>query len=94
MVMLRAAIPMIGFGFMDNFVLIIAGDYIDSTIGVSLGISTMCAAALGNIVSDLCGVPAGSYIEVSSITGNTTYCMYAWLIDDSACSCCDWLDAN
>ena len=23
----------------------------------------MCAAALGNIVSDLCGVPAGNYIE-------------------------------
>jgi tRNA-specific adenosine deaminase 1 len=54
---------MIGFGFMDNFVLIIAGDYIDSTLGVTLGISTMCAAALGNIVSDLCGVPAGNYVE-------------------------------
>jgi hypothetical protein len=54
---------MIGFGFMDNFVLIIAGDYIDSTLGVTLGISTMCAAALGNIISDLCGVPAGNYIE-------------------------------
>ena len=26
----------------------------------------MCAAALGNIVSDLCGVPAGNYIEALS----------------------------
>ena len=54
---------MVGFGFMDNFVLIIAGDWIDGTLGVYLGISTMCAAALGNIISDLCGVPAGNFIE-------------------------------
>lgn len=53
LVLLRAAIPMIGFGFMDNFVLIIAGDYIDGTIGVTLGISTMCAAALGNIARSI-----------------------------------------
>ena len=32
------------------------GEDIDIYLGVTLGISTMCAAAIGNIVSDLCGV--------------------------------------
>ena len=32
------------------------GEYIDMTIGVILGISTMAAAALGNLVSDLAGL--------------------------------------
>ena len=31
------AIPAVGFGFVDNFLMIIAGDYIDNTIGVTLG---------------------------------------------------------
>jgi Transmembrane protein 65 len=42
-----SAIPMIGFGFMDQFVLIQAGGYIDATLGVSLGLATMTAAAAG-----------------------------------------------
>lgn len=32
-------------------------------LGVKLGISTMCAAALGNIISDLAGVALGTIIE-------------------------------
>lgn len=31
------AIPAIGFGFVDNFLMIIAGDYIDNSIGVAFG---------------------------------------------------------
>ena len=46
-VALRYAIPMIGFGFMDNLVMIQAGDAIDQTFGVALGISTMTAAGFG-----------------------------------------------
>jgi Transmembrane protein 65 len=42
-----SAIPMVGFGFMDNCVMIQAGQYIDSTIGVRLGLATMTAAAAG-----------------------------------------------
>lgn len=38
---------MIGFGFMDNFVMIQAGQYIDSTLGVTLGLATLTAAAAG-----------------------------------------------
>jgi hypothetical protein len=32
-------------------------------VGVTLGISTMCAAAIGNIISDICGVAFGTVIE-------------------------------
>jgi putative methionine-R-sulfoxide reductase with GAF domain len=66
-VFFASAIPFIGFGFIDNAIMIIAGDYIDMTIGVSLGISTMAAAGLGNLVSDVCGVWAGSYVEKASL---------------------------
>lgn len=61
--MLNQAIPFVGFGLMDNAILIIAGDAIDMTLGVSLGISTLCAAAIGNIISDLAGVGLGTIIE-------------------------------
>ena len=40
---------MIGFGAMDNFVMIQAGQYIDSTLGVQLGLATMTAAAAGTL---------------------------------------------
>ena len=42
---------MIGFGFMDNLVMIQAGEAIDSTIGVAFGLATMTSAAFGQIVS-------------------------------------------
>nr|XP_027220270.1 uncharacterized protein LOC113812563 isoform X1 [Penaeus vannamei] len=57
------ALPFIGFGFLDNFIMILAGDYIDLTIGTTLGISTLAAAALGNTVSDLAGIGSAWYVE-------------------------------
>ena len=57
------SIPFVGFGIMDNSLLIVAGDIIDTSLGVALGISTMCAAAIGNIVSDVAGVMLGTIIE-------------------------------
>jgi hypothetical protein len=60
---LSRGVPLIGFGFMDNFIMIIAGEYIDSHIGVTLGISTMAAAALGNLFSDIAGLGLGGTIE-------------------------------
>ncbi|CAM9608701.1 unnamed protein product [Choristocarpus tenellus] len=48
---------------MDNAIMIVAGEYIDLTIGVMMGISTMAAAALGNTISDVAGVGLGSFIE-------------------------------
>jgi hypothetical protein len=54
-------LPFVGFGFVDNFIMIIAGDYIDLTLGVSLGISSMAAAGIGNTISDVAGL--GKYIK-------------------------------
>lgn len=71
------SIPFIGFGFLDNMIMIIAGEYIDMTLGklfqiklkhlfagITLGISTMAAAALGNLISDIFGVGLAHYVEV------------------------------
>jgi Transmembrane protein 65 len=55
--------PFVGFGFMDNAILIVAGDAIDTSLGVTLGLSTMCAAAIGNIISDVAGILMGAAIE-------------------------------
>lgn len=57
------SIPFVGFGIMDNALLILCGDAIDAHLGVILGISTMCAAALGNIISDVAGIGLGTVIE-------------------------------
>lgn len=56
-------VPFVGFGFMDNSILIIAGESIDANLGVVLGISTLCAAAFGNIISNVAGVGMATYIE-------------------------------
>eukprot|EP01064_Diplonema_japonicum_P031580 TRINITY_DN5702_c0_g1_i1.p1 TRINITY_DN5702_c0_g1~~TRINITY_DN5702_c0_g1_i1.p1 ORF type:complete len:592 (+),score=138.97 TRINITY_DN5702_c0_g1_i1:1728-3503(+) len=60
---LAASIPFIGFGILDNMLMIICGDWIDTTLCVSLGFSTMAAAALGNTISDAGGVYSGGVVE-------------------------------
>eukprot|EP00532_Pseudo-nitzschia_australis_P008937 CAMPEP_0168177990 /NCGR_PEP_ID=MMETSP0139_2-20121125/8820_1 /TAXON_ID=44445 /ORGANISM="Pseudo-nitzschia australis, Strain 10249 10 AB" /LENGTH=361 /DNA_ID=CAMNT_0008097221 /DNA_START=125 /DNA_END=1210 /DNA_ORIENTATION=- len=62
-VFLSAAIPMVGFGFMDNFVMITVGSAIDNTLGVQLGLATMTAAAIGQVVSDVSGVVFGDTLS-------------------------------
>jgi len=62
---LRASIPMIGFGIMDNFVMITAGEAIDSTFGVMFGLSTMAAAGFGQCVSDVAGVTSGGMVDAA-----------------------------
>ena len=50
--------------------MIVAGEQIDATIGISLGLSTMAAAGLGNALSDVFGVFCGGIVEsVSSRLG-------------------------
>ena len=39
LVFLHQLFPFLGFGFLDNLIMIVAGDYIDTTIGITLGIS-------------------------------------------------------
>nr|XP_020444337.1 transmembrane protein 65 [Monopterus albus] len=63
-VLLHNAIPFVGFGFLDNAIMIAAGTQIELSIGVTLGISTMAAAAMGNLVSDLAGLGLAGYVEV------------------------------
>ena len=46
------AVPMFGFGVMDNLVMIQAGEAIDASIGVTFGLATMTSAAMGQIVSE------------------------------------------
>uniref|UniRef100_A0AC34PUP6 Transmembrane protein 65 n=1 Tax=Panagrolaimus sp. JU765 TaxID=591449 RepID=A0AC34PUP6_9BILA len=55
--------PFIGFGILDNMIMILAGEYIDQSLGALLSISTMAAAALGNIISDVAGVGLAHYVE-------------------------------
>jgi tRNA-specific adenosine deaminase 1 len=52
-----------GFGFMDNSIMIIAGNFIDCSVGVLLGLSTLSAAAIGQIVANGASVVFGGYVE-------------------------------
>mmetsp|Transcript_28606 Transcript_28606/g.77068 ORF Transcript_28606/g.77068 Transcript_28606/m.77068 type:complete len:278 (+) Transcript_28606:155-988(+) len=60
---LRCSVPCIAFGMVDNGLMVISGEAIDSTLGVLLGISTMAAAALGNAMSNAIGMGAHGGIE-------------------------------
>ena len=60
---LVSALPMVGFGFMDNTIMIRSGDLIDNTVGEAFGLSTLTAAACGQALSDVCGVTFGTTIE-------------------------------
>lgn len=57
------SLPFVGFGFLDNFTMIIAGDYIEHSLGLIMTISTMAAAALGNTISDVLGIGSAVYVE-------------------------------
>jgi hypothetical protein len=58
-----SAVPFVGFGFADNLIMILAGDAIDATLGVALGLTTMAAAGFGNLISDVAGLGLGNAIE-------------------------------
>jgi len=57
---------MIGFGFMDNTVMIHAGNAIDLSLGVTFGLSTLSSAACGQICSDVAGVSFGGVIDAAA----------------------------
>ncbi|KAJ2952419.1 hypothetical protein O0L34_g6724 [Tuta absoluta] len=57
------SIPFIGFGFLDNFIMLVAGDRIESGLGSIITISTMAAAAWGNTFSDVIGIGSSYYVE-------------------------------
>eukprot|EP00928_Gymnodinium_smaydae_P018593 TRINITY_DN17081_c0_g1_i1.p1 TRINITY_DN17081_c0_g1~~TRINITY_DN17081_c0_g1_i1.p1 ORF type:complete len:375 (-),score=55.40 TRINITY_DN17081_c0_g1_i1:353-1420(-) len=63
---IQSAVPMVAFGFMDNSVMIHAGNAIDLTLGVTFGLSTLAAAACGQICSDIAGVTFGGLISTAA----------------------------
>lgn len=63
LVAISNAIPFIGFGFLDNFIMIVAGDQIEIILSKKFPISTMTAAALGNTISDIIGIGSVHYVE-------------------------------
>jgi CRP-like cAMP-binding protein len=60
---IASGLPFVGFGFADNAIMILVGDKIDSTLGVRFGLSTLAAAGLGNLISDVVGISLGEVIE-------------------------------
>ena len=61
---LSQAVPMLGFGFADNFLMICFGESIDAHFGIY--VTTMAAAGLGNLCSNLAGLSLADYIEHAS----------------------------
>jgi hypothetical protein len=60
---LEAGLPFVGFGFLDNATMILAGDAIDHTVGFYLNCSVMASAAMGNVVSGVCGMQVHGLVE-------------------------------
>lgn len=63
LVMIGSAIPFVGFGLVDNLILLVAGDAIETHFHSSYAMSMLCAAALGNTVADVVGLSLGGGIE-------------------------------
>ncbi|XP_043947125.1 transmembrane protein 65 isoform X3 [Drosophila biarmipes] len=57
------AVPFVAFGFLDNFIMIMAGEYIEYYLGHVITLSTMAAAGLGNTISDILGITMATYVE-------------------------------
>lgn len=60
---LITALPAVGFGFVDNVIMLVAGDAIDDQFGKLLQITTLAAAGLGNMISDVAGLFLSNTIE-------------------------------
>jgi hypothetical protein len=54
-----------GLSIFINKVMITAGEAIDQTFGVALGISTMAAAGFGQCVSDVAGITSGGIVDAA-----------------------------
>jgi len=55
-VALGGFVPFVGFGMVDNGLMVIYGDVIDSTLGMTFGFSMLASAALGNAISNIFGM--------------------------------------
>jgi hypothetical protein len=60
---LVAAVPCFTFGFLDNAIMLVAGEAIEGTLGVKFGLSAMACAAMGNIIADTTGQVSGGTVD-------------------------------
>jgi hypothetical protein len=56
-------LPFVGFGTLDNGIMIVAAEGIELTLSTALGVSTLGAAGLGNLLSDVAGITMADRIE-------------------------------
>lgn len=63
MIAIESGLPFVGFGFLDNASMILAGDAIDRSIGIYFHLSVMATAALGNVVAGCMGMQVHGFIE-------------------------------
>ncbi|KAI5691738.1 hypothetical protein MNV84_08475 [Leishmania braziliensis] len=63
MIALEAALPFVGFGFLDNSTMILAGDMIDGSLGFYLNCSVLASAAMGNVCSGVLGMQVHGLID-------------------------------
>lgn len=55
-VAVATSVPFIGFGMVDNGLMVIFGDALDGTMGMWFGCSMLASAALGNAISNVFGM--------------------------------------
>ena len=60
---LVAAVPCFTFGFLDNSIMLLAGEAIENSLGIKFGISAMACAAMGNIIADTTGQVSGGTVD-------------------------------
>ncbi|OQR81079.1 hypothetical protein ACHHYP_16795 [Achlya hypogyna] len=63
LVMLASGIPFIGFGVVDNLLMLTAGDFLEENLRTLMPISVLATAGLANCVSDVAGLSLGGVIE-------------------------------
>lgn len=73
MIALEAGLPFVGFGFLDNATMILAGDMIDGTLGFYLNCTVLASAAMGNVCSGMLGMQVHGLIDkaVQKLNFNT-----------------------
>lgn len=75
LVAFASGVPFIGFGFCDNAIMLLAGEGIEASLGLVLGITTLAAAGLGNLISDVVGLGLADYIEVREYSMASHVCV-------------------
>lgn len=60
---IASGLPFVVFGFLDNGIMLVAGEQIDAVFGARFGLTTLASAGLGNLVADVVGVSATHSVQ-------------------------------